>query len=124
MCVNATVKIITMEGKTNDLTEILTQAINKIKMQQGEKFELDKINLAELERLTGITRAKLRRLKENGFVEKPHGLLGRKADRTVLTGYTGIVDTLSRQALQTLPCALTGSRKPVTKAVLLRSKHI
>lgn len=66
MCVNATVKIITMEGKTNDLTEILTQAINKIKMQQGEKFELDKINLAELERLTGITRAKLRRLKENG----------------------------------------------------------
>ena len=48
MCVNATVKIITMEGKTNDLTEILTQAINKIKMRQGEKFELDKINLAEL----------------------------------------------------------------------------
>ena len=99
MCVNATVKIITMEGKTNDLTEILTQAINKIKMQQGEKFELDKINLAELERLTGITRAKLRRLKENGFVEKPHGLLGRKADRTVLTGYTGIVDTLLKAGI-------------------------
>lgn len=99
MCVNATVKIITMEGKTNDLTEILTQAINKIKMRQGEKFELDKINLAELERLTGITRAKLRRLKENGFVEKPHGLLGRKADRTVLTGYTGIVDTLLKAGI-------------------------
>lgn len=99
MCVNATVKIITMEGKTDDLTEILTQAINKIKMQQGEKFELDKINLAELERLTGITRAKLRRLKENGFVEKPHGLLGRKADRTVLTGYTGIVDTLLKAGI-------------------------
>ena len=58
-----------MSEKTNDLTEIITQAINEIKLELGEKFNPDKINLAELERRTGLSRAKLRRLKENGFVD-------------------------------------------------------
>ena len=62
-----------MSEKTNDLTEIITQAINEIKLELGEKFNPDKINLAELERRTGLSRAKLRRLKENGFVDMPHG---------------------------------------------------
>lgn len=61
-----------MSEKTNDLTEIITQAINEIKLELGEKFNPDKINLAELERRTGLSRAKLRRLKENGFVDMPH----------------------------------------------------
>ena len=49
----------------NDLTEIITQTLNEMKKEQGEKFDLNKINLAELERRTGITRARLRRLKAN-----------------------------------------------------------
>lgn len=57
-----------MENKNNDLTEIITQALNEMKMELGESFNIDKVNLAELERRTGITRAKLRRLKSNGLL--------------------------------------------------------
>lgn len=82
-------------GKThNDLTEILTQALNELKSEQGEKFRLEKINLAELERRTGISRGKLRRLKDNGFVDKPHALTGRTSEKSLLTGFTGIIDDL------------------------------
>ena len=52
---------ITMGEKHNDLTEIITQTLNEMKKELGDKFDIDKINLAELERRTGITRAKLRR---------------------------------------------------------------
>ena len=48
---------ITMGEKHNDLTEIIAQTLNEMKKVQGEKFDLAKINLAELERRTGITRA-------------------------------------------------------------------
>ena len=74
-----------MEEKTNDLNERITQALNEMKSELGDKFDLEKINLAELERRTGITRGKLRRIKAAGFVDKPHGLTGRKAVVTVLT---------------------------------------
>ena len=80
----------------NDLQEILTHAIEQMKIEQAEKFDLQKINLAELERRTGITRAKLRRLKANGFIIKPHGNTGKKADTTVLSGFTGVIDDLLR----------------------------
>lgn len=65
-----------------------------MKMELGESFNIDKVNLAELERRTGITRVKLRRLKSNGFIDKPHGLTGRKAEHTVLSGYTAVIDNL------------------------------
>ena len=48
----------------------LPQALDLIKDREKESFCLEKVNLAELQRLTGITRAKLRRLKENKFKEK------------------------------------------------------
>ena len=83
-----------MEEKTNDLTEIITHALNEMKNDLGEKFDIDHINLAELQRRTGITRAKLRRIQKDGFVDKPHALIGRKADHTILTGFTGVIDTL------------------------------
>lgn len=81
----------------NDLQEILTQALEQMKMEQGEKFDLSTVNLAELSRRTGITRAKLRRLKDNSFIVKPHGRTGVKSDVTVLTGYTGIIDEMLRR---------------------------
>ena len=88
-----------MEGKNNDLTETIAQALNEIKSELGDKFDLEHINLAELERRTGITRAKLRRLKEHNFIDVPHGLTGRKAETTVLTGYTGLIDALLTQGI-------------------------
>ena len=47
----------------NDFTVSLTQALQDMKMEQGDCFDLAKVNLSELERRTGISRAKLRRLK-------------------------------------------------------------
>ncbi len=65
-----------------------------MKAKDGDKFDLQKVNLSELVRRTGIPRKKLRRLKENNFVFKPHGNTGRKAEVTVMSGYTGVVDDL------------------------------
>ena len=84
----------TEEPKSNDSSEILAQALNEMKKELGEKFSLETVNLAELERRTGITRARLRKLKKNGFRTMPHGNAGRKAAVTVLTGYTGVIDDL------------------------------
>ena len=87
------------DATCNDLQEIITQAINEIKREQGENFSLAKINLAELERRTGLSRSRLRRLKENNFIVTPHGRIGQKATATVLTGYSGIIDGLLRKGV-------------------------
>ena len=84
----------------NDLcVDIITQAINEMKEAQGDSFSLENINLAELERRTGISRSRLRRLKQNGFVIKPHGRTGMKSDDTVLSGYTSALDNLLKNGV-------------------------
>ncbi len=60
----------------------------------GDSFSLASLNLAELERRTGISRSKLRRLKRNGFAVLPHANTGRKSEHTVLTGYSGMLDSM------------------------------
>ncbi len=87
------------ESKRNDLTEIIAQVLDEMKSEQGPSFSLEHINLSELSRRTGVSRSKLRRIKDNGFVDKPHGLSGRKAETTVLSGYTGILDELLRSGI-------------------------
>lgn len=82
------------EKNRNDLQEILTQALNEIKDELGEKFNIDKVNLAELERRTGISRGKLRGLKANKFVVKPHGLSGRTSNNNVIEAFSGILNDL------------------------------
>ena len=89
-----------MSNQHNDLTDIITQTLNEIKSEMGDRFSLDKVNLAELERRTGISRARLRRIKENGFIVLPHGLTGRKAAVTVLSGFSGLVDSLLRKGIK------------------------
>ncbi|MBO4291962.1 MAG: IS21 family transposase [Lachnospiraceae bacterium] len=84
------------EEKCNDLQQILTQGIQKIQQKLGSQFDLDKINLAELSRLTGFSRSQLRTLQKNGFQVKPHGRTGKHASKTVLSGYTGILDHMLR----------------------------
>lgn len=84
------------ENDSNDPQVILTQAIEKMKQEAGESFSIEKINLAELERRTGISRSKLRHYQKDGFVIKPHGRTGKKAEVTVLTGFTAVLDNLLR----------------------------
>lgn len=81
--------------KTNsDLEEILSQALAAMKAEEGSKFDIEHVNLAELGRLTSIPRHRLRRIQKNGFKVLPNGNKGRKASETVMTGYTGVVDNL------------------------------
>ena len=55
------------ELSSNGFASSIAQAIEKMKAEQGESFSLEKINLAELERRTGVSRGKLRRLQKNGL---------------------------------------------------------
>ena len=65
--------------------------LDEMKKTQGAAFSLKAVNLAELQRMTGISRAKLRRLKENQFETLPDKRCGRKAPKTKLTGYTDYI---------------------------------
>ena len=72
----------------------ITQAIEEMKAEAGESFSLEKLNLSELERRSGVSRMRLRRLKKNNFEFKPHGNAGRISPQRGLTGYTAILDSL------------------------------
>lgn len=87
------------EIESNGLDERIVKAIEEMKTEAGAGFSLERINLAELERRTGVSRGKLRRLKKNGFIQAPHALAGRKAPQTRLTGYTAILDDLLRKGI-------------------------
>ena len=87
------------ENNCNDSSKIIAQALDEMKKELGPKFNEEKINLAELSRRTGISRGRLRKLKKNGFVQKPHGSIGKKADKTVLSSFTGIVDNFLRNSV-------------------------
>lgn len=85
--------------ESNGLENIISQALEEMKTEQGNAFSLERINLAELERRTGISRARLRRLKAYNFSPKPHGLVGQKQKRTVLGGYSAYLDSLLSQGI-------------------------
>ena len=87
------------ERECNDLQSIITHALQEMKAEKGDEFDKDEVNLADLERRTGISRKKLRRLKENGFIVKSHGRTGLKKAITVLTGFTKIIDTLLKKGV-------------------------
>ena len=78
---------------------ILTQVLEEMKQEKGENFSLKTVNLAELQRRTGISRKRLRNLQKHDFKEIPHGRKGKKSSETVLTGYTGIIDDLLRKGV-------------------------
>ena len=44
---------------------IVSQALQKMKEEQGESFRIETVNLAALQRMTGISRGRLRRWKRN-----------------------------------------------------------
>lgn len=47
-----------------------------------------------MERRTGLTRGKLRTLKKNSFIVKPHGLTGRTSNNNVIDAFSGVLDDL------------------------------
>ena len=59
----------------NDLQTVITHGLNQIKEKMGPNFDIRKVNLAEIQRITGVSQAKLRRLKKNNFCiwEKQRG---------------------------------------------------
>ena len=79
------------EIKSNGFLPIIAQAIAEMEELLGEFTSIDEINLAELGRRTGISRAKLRRLKANGFCEQKHN---RKP--TIMEEYSSLVDNYLR----------------------------
>jgi len=89
----------------------VAKAIEQMMVEQGEKFSLEKINLADLGRRTGISRAKLRRMKEHDFEDVQHALKGRKATTTLLSGYTGILDGLLKGGVVNSVVCLSKLRK-------------
>lgn len=84
---------------SSDPMAILTQVLEEMKQEKGSAFDLQHVNLADLERRTGISRKKLRNLASNDFKDKPHGRIGKKNDVTVLSGYTGTIDDLLRKGV-------------------------
>jgi len=87
-----------MKENGNGSVPSIAQAIEEMKTEQGESFSLDSINLAELERRTGISRSRLRTLKKNGFkdIRKP----GSGVRTTKLSRYEGLIDDLLRGGVQ------------------------
>ena len=83
-----------IENLSSDPMAILSQVLEEMKQEKGNTFVLQHVNLSELERRTGISRKKLRNLRDNDFKGKPHGRMGKKNEKTVLSGYTGIIDDL------------------------------
>ncbi|WP_432718921.1 IS21 family transposase [Pectinatus frisingensis] len=84
----------------NGLDTIVSQALNEMKAEQGDDFRLETVNLAELQRRTGISRSKLRRLKKNIFISTEHGHKLKKAKKTILSGYMAELDYLLMQGIK------------------------
>jgi len=72
----------------------ITQALEDMKAEAGDGFDPEKVNLAELERRSGVSRSRLRRLKRNHFEFLPHGNTGKVSPRRGLDGFTGTINTL------------------------------
>lgn len=89
-----------IKRKEKDPSEILAEAIEKMKEIRGEEFSADRCSVAELMRLTGLTRARCRKIKADGLVIREHGNKGRKRSCTVLTGYEDTIDDLLRRGIR------------------------
>ena len=74
----------------NGLDTIVSQALQKMKEEQGESFRIETVNLAALQRMTGISRARLRRWKRNLLSPEQ---CSRKR-KSILSDYTSVLDHL------------------------------
>ena len=74
----------------NGLDTIVSQALQKMKEEQGESFRIETVNLAALQRMTGISRGRLRRWKRNLLSPEQ---CSRKR-KSILSDYTSVLDHL------------------------------
>ena len=88
------------EQNGNGFAPSIEQAIEEMKAEQGDSFSLERINLAGLERRTGVSCSRVRRLKRNGFQALPRSTKGSRHRVTKLSGYTGLLDSLLRQGVK------------------------
>lgn len=77
----------------------IKQALDEMKAEAGEGFSLEKVNLAELERRSGVSRMRLRRLKKNNFEFRSHGNTGKASPRNGLAGFSGTIDALLKDGV-------------------------
>lgn len=84
------------ERISNDLSTIIAQAFEQMK-KRNPCFSPDRVNLAELSRLTGLSRQRLRRLKRLGFRDEP--IRRPKTEPSVLEGFTATLDELLRSGV-------------------------
>ncbi len=90
----------------NNLDKILVQELERIK-ECGEK-----INLAEIERRTRISRSILRRWKRNGYVLRP-SRTGWRAGKSKLNGFSETVDSYLRNGVTNSSVIFERARKLV-----------
>lgn len=81
-------------NERNDLQEIIDKALEEMREEAGGELDISKLNLAEFQRKTGLTRGKARALKAKGFKVAPHGRTGKKAAKTVMTGHEDTANAL------------------------------
>ena len=86
-------------SESQNTIQIVTSALQEMEAEQGESFSLEKVNLGELGRRTGISRGRLRRLKKNGFKFLPHGNSGKRAGSTLMSGFEPVADNLLRHGV-------------------------
>lgn len=82
------------DNERNGLQDIIDKAINEMAREEGDSFDIDRMNLAEFSRRTGLSRSRARTLKAKGFKVTPHGRCGLKAKTTVISGFEGAVNAL------------------------------
>ena len=73
----------------NDLQEILSQELDKMSKEYGDSFSVEKINLAELSRRTGISKQRLRRFKKNNSLNRyppVHTILANNGSAALVPG--------------------------------------
>lgn len=88
-----------MNINDNDFQNMVTHALEIMKEKDKSNFSLDKVNLAEMQRITGISRSKLRRLKKNQFQVLPNGNKGKSSKVTVVAGFEGYIDSLLKNRI-------------------------
>ena len=118
-----------MNINSNDLEDILAHALATIKGKMGESYSIEKVNLAELHRITGISRSKLRRLKKNSFAVKPNGNKGKSPRNLLFQDTRAQLMIISERMSQILKLSLKDFKEsaiqeaePLSNDILLHIK--
>lgn len=88
-----------MADRNDGLRQIIDEALEAMAAEAGGGFDSQRCNLAEFFRMTGISRQRAGTLRKHGFRVQPHGRTGKRAARTVVSGFAGVVGDLLRKGV-------------------------